>query len=248
VLVSILIPTHNRPHYLLRALGSLQAQTHPDWEALVVDDGDGSGLEAARSFGDPRVRAARNPGKGQIGARNHALERATGEIIAWLDDDDRWEDPVRLARVVRALGKDPALVHQHGWVVREEAGIEISREPFSLPASPEVLRRDNTLLTSSVAYPSAFHAELGSFDPAVGGYFDWDWYLRVLGAGHPLVTLETPGVLYTLHGGNSSAEVLSPRRVRDFEAFSRKHGLDVAIKNHTSLLEEGGNGAPHRQM
>ena len=39
-MVSVLIPTYNRPQLLLRALRSLQLQLYPDWEAVVVDDGD----------------------------------------------------------------------------------------------------------------------------------------------------------------------------------------------------------------
>jgi len=234
--VSVTIPTYNRPDYLTRALSSLASQTHADWESLVVDDGDGLGAEAARLLGDPRVHTARNRRQGQISARNAALALATGEVIAWLDDDDAWEDAWHLERVVRTLADGPALVHQHGWVVREEGGVETSHERFTLPASRDILRRDNTLLTSSVAYPRALHAELGPFDEAVGGYFDWDWYLRVLGAGYPLVTLGTPGVVYTLHAGSGSAEVLNPRRVRDFGAFARKHALEPTIKNHASLL------------
>jgi hypothetical protein len=97
-------------------------------------------------------------------------------------------------------------------------------------------------LTSSLAYPRALHAELGPFDANVGGYFDWDWILRVLGAGYELRTLETPGVCYALHERNASGEVASPRRLRDFHAFVQKHGLVLAIKNHASLLEERREG------
>jgi len=124
--VSVTIPTYNRPDYLTRALRSLVSQTHADWEAQVVDDGDGFGAEAARRLGDPRVRTARNHRQGQISACNAALALATGEVIAWLDDDDAWEDARHLERVVRTLTNGPALVHQHGWVVREEGGVETS--------------------------------------------------------------------------------------------------------------------------
>jgi glycosyltransferase involved in cell wall biosynthesis len=238
VRVSVVIPTYNRPHLLRRALRSLREQTHPDWEALVVDDGDGRGLAEAVAVRDPRVRALANRGRGQVDARNTALAHTTGDAVALLDDDDWWEDPAHLALVIAALSEGPALVHRHGWIVREEQGIERARESFALGASPETLQRDNTLLTSSLAYPRALHAELGPFDPAVGSYFDWDWILRVLRAGYRLHTLETPGVCYTLHERNASGEVASPTRLRDFQRFTRKHGLTLTIKNHASLLKE----------
>lgn len=86
-MVSVLIPTYNRPQLLLRALRSLQLQLYPDWEAVVVDDGDGSGILAAHSLRDPRILGVRNEGRGQVHARNTGLAHATGSIIALLDDD-----------------------------------------------------------------------------------------------------------------------------------------------------------------
>ena len=82
--VSILTPTHNRPKYLARALRSVLSQTHPDWEALVVDDGDGQGIKAALAMSDPRIKPGPNDGEGQVDARNTALKRATGDVIALL--------------------------------------------------------------------------------------------------------------------------------------------------------------------
>lgn len=236
--VSVLVPTFNRPAYLTRALRSLVLQTHTDWEALVVDDGDGRGLAAAAAFGDPRIRARPNDGQGQVDARNTALAQATGDAVALLDDDDWWEDPEHLAQVITVLEGGPALVHRHSFMVFEKDGQETARELFALPTTPQSLRENNTVVASSLAYPRFLHAELGPFDAEVGSYYDWDWLLRVLDAGYPLHTLPAPGVCYTVHAGGMSAVAATPRRLAYFERFRKKHNLDIAIKNHASLLEE----------
>lgn len=232
-MVSVLVPTFNRPQLLLRALRSLQAQLYPDWEVLVVDDGDGSGLEAARGLGDPRVRTMPNAGRGQVQARNTALGAASGEIIALLDDDDWWEDHTHLHRVLRALKSGPALVYRGGYLVQERGGLELERLPFDFAATPESLRQDNTILATGIAYPRSFHDELGPFDPEVSDYWDWDWYLRVTEAGYPLVQLPGRGVVVSMHGSNLSYSARQDERQRNLDRLSAKHGLSgIKLKDH----------------
>ena len=241
--VSVVMPTYNRPERVGRALRNLQAQSDPDWEALVIDDGDGRGRATALSFHDPRIKAFINAGKQQVDARNTAIVQATGDIIAWLDDDDWWEHPEHVAMLKQTL-QTPGLVHVHGWVVREQASTQNdadiceTREVFNLPATADSLRHDNTLLTSSIAYPKSFHQELGLLDRSLNGYFDWDWIVRVLNAGYPLKTIDLLSVCYLMHGGNGSAQVHNPRRVHDFTAFRDKHDLDIVIKSHEVVLQE----------
>lgn len=233
MVISVLIPTFNRPQLLLRALRSLQAQLYPDWEALVVDDGDGSGLEAARGLGDSRIRALPNAGKGQVQARNTALQAASGETIALLDDDDWWEDRTHLYRVLRVLRAVSALVYRGGYLVQERDGLELERLPFDLSATPESLRHNNTILATGIAYPKAFHDELGLFDPEMSDYWDWDWYLRVSGAGHPLIQLPGRGVVVSMHGANMSYSARQEERQRYLERLSAKHKLSgVKLKDH----------------
>jgi glycosyltransferase involved in cell wall biosynthesis len=233
--ISVIIPTYNRPEMLRQALESLQAQTDPAWEAIVVDDGDGRGLDFVEQLGDKRIRALMNKGEGQVQARNTAIQAATGDIIAWLDDDDWWEDKEHIERVKKAL-ETPALVHSYGYFVFTDK--HNKRTPYELSATAESMRKDNTLLTSSIAYPRYFHDELGLLDPTVEGYFDWDWHLRVLDAGYPLHTVESKDVCYRLHSGGRSNEAASPQRLKGFEALKQKHTLEIQIKNHLMVLEE----------
>ena len=95
--LTVIIPTHRRPEFLARALGSVLAQDWQDWDAVVVDDGEGEGIEAALRFTDPRVAAVANEGRGQVDARSTGLDRARGEVVCWLDDDDWWEDTGHLS-------------------------------------------------------------------------------------------------------------------------------------------------------
>jgi glycosyltransferase involved in cell wall biosynthesis len=237
--IDVVTPTRGRPERLLEALASLQDQTHQDWRAYVVDDGDGEGVRAAALAADPRIVAFRNPGRGQVDARNAALRVAEGEVVMLLDDDDLLLDPEHMSRVVQRLAVGPALVHRSGWLLFERGGVEVDREPFEPRADAASLRRDNTVLTCGLAWPRALHDLLGRFDADLEGYYDWDWTLRVLDAGLPLVELPGPGVGYRIHHGNASAS-RSARRAAAFERFRAKHGLQVVQKDHLQVHRERG--------
>jgi len=235
-MVSVLVPTYNRPALLLRALRSLQLQLYPDWEAVVVDDGDGSGILAAHGLRDPRILGVRNAGKGQVEARNTGLAHASGEIIALLDDDDWWLDPTHLHRVVRALKAQPGLVYRGGYLVRERDGLELERIPFDQTATPASLRSDNLLLATGAAYPRFFHDQLGLFDPEMSDYWDWDWYLRIVSAGYPLIQLPGRGVAVAIHGANMSYSSRALERQKNLDKLCAKHGLvGITLKDHRMI-------------
>ena len=236
--ISVVIATAFRPAVLTRALASLRSQRDADWEAWVVDDGDGDGAERARALRDPRIHGIVNPGRGQVDARNAAIVRAEGDAICWLDDDDWLEDAGHLRAIADALAGGPALLHRGGWLVAvDDDGQETGRDAFDLPADADSLRRDNTLLNPGLAYPRALHRELGLLDRELDGYYDWDWYLRVTAAGVPLRQLAGLGVAYRVHPGNRSRRP-SLDRERRFAALCAKHGLQTVMKHHVGVWLE----------
>lgn len=86
---SVIIPTHNRPHYLREALQSVVDQEGVELDVIVV--GDGATEETAQvAAGFPGVRYVRQSQAGPNAARNHALTMARFDYVALLDDDDLW--------------------------------------------------------------------------------------------------------------------------------------------------------------
>jgi len=235
VLATVIVPTRNRRALLERALRSVLAQDRTDWEAIIVDDGEGEGIAVAASLADPRVTAVPNAGRGVADARSTAIERARGELLCWLDDDDWWDDPGHLALVARDAAAGASFLYRAGWIVHEPGG---AREPFNHDATAGSLRRDNTVLTSSLAYRAELHETVGPLDRAAGGYCDWDFMVRMCDAGHEPRKLPGLGVCYSVHDESLSASVDAPARVRGFEHFARKHGLDIVLSNHVGIHRE----------
>ena len=88
-LVSVLLPTYNRPRYLAEALASAVRQTYRNLEILVIRDGGEEVADVVGSFHDARVVFIdRKENRGKPASLNEALSRAQGKYVAYLDDDD----------------------------------------------------------------------------------------------------------------------------------------------------------------
>jgi len=93
-LISIVIPTYNRAHLLGETIESIQKQTHPYWECIVVDDNSTDGTEKLMKSiisKDTRVQYYKKPStlpKGPSAARNFGFDKSKGKYINWFDSDD----------------------------------------------------------------------------------------------------------------------------------------------------------------
>ncbi|HYH36670.1 MAG TPA: glycosyltransferase family 2 protein [Azospirillum sp.] len=147
--VSVIVPAYRAEATIGRAVRSLLAQTHADWEAVIVaDDGaDYRALLAAEGLADPRLRfaATGRPGSGAPATRNVGLRAASRPLVAPLDSDDLWA-PGRLA-VLAPLALARGAAADNVVVVRERDGTELSTL-FPRSGSVGQLTADRFLATS----------------------------------------------------------------------------------------------------
>lgn len=104
-LVSIIMPSYNTAEYICESIQSVQAQTYPNWELIIVDDCSTDETdEVVRSFlADARIRYLKNEkNSGAAISRNYALREAKGRWIAFLDSDDLWS-PEKLEKQIQFM-------------------------------------------------------------------------------------------------------------------------------------------------
>lgn len=107
--VSIILPTYNRSHLLGRAIDSVLSQSFSQWELIVWDDGSMDRTsELVTSYSDQRIQYFYEPNRGAAYARNRAIERSNGDLIAFLDSDDVWSKE-KLAFQVQVMYEHPEI-------------------------------------------------------------------------------------------------------------------------------------------
>ena len=214
-LVSIVIPTFNRKHYVAAAIDSGLAQTHDHCEVIVVDDGsaDGTGRFLRRRYGaEIRYIAQDNQGPGI--ARNRGIEAARGEYIQFLDADDQLHaQKVELGLDVFQNDPDVAVVYTHYQFVASDGETRIDTPPFEIFSDDifcEMLRLTgcHILLSSSMHRSSALRA-VGGFadDVDFRSAEDWDLFLR-LAARYKFRAIDQRLVNRRMHGDMMSDDRL----------------------------------------
>jgi glycosyltransferase involved in cell wall biosynthesis len=199
--VSVVVPTRDRPEQLRRAVTAILGQTYRGpVECVVVYDQSDPELAWPPPPPGRRlvvVRNRRTPGL--AGARNSGVRAATGELVAFCDDDDEWR-PQKLARQVpRLVGTPSAAVSTTGIVVRHQDRSRTRLAPTILVTHRQLLRSRLTELHPStvLARRRRLLDDIGLVDERIPGSYaeDYDWLLRatrlapVLAVPEPLVVV-----------------------------------------------------------
>lgn len=184
-LISVILPTTSRIGPLARALHSLGEQEYGRWEAVVVCDGsyDPSGYVASLPFAD-QVRVVRLLTRGGPSvARNAGIHAAAGDVICYLDEDNRFE-PGYLGTLARSF-TDPAVevtLARARLCVEDEHGETLLSEdgPFDLREGA-VSRVAGNAALNAAAHRRAVVQYVGYFNGDLPVFEDWEFLLRATG-------------------------------------------------------------------
>ncbi len=175
--VSIVMPAYNGAGRIAAAIRSVLAQTHAQFELLIVDDGstDATTAVVAAFTSDPRVRLITGSHRGVAAARNLALSEARGEIIAYLDCDNRWK-PWYLEVMVAWMTLAALDIGYCAIALRsdEQRLIGYRGDDFDWAACLQ----ENYVDLNGLCHKRALVYEFGGFDTRLRRMVDWDLILR----------------------------------------------------------------------
>ncbi len=224
-LVSAIIPAFNGvTRYLEQAISSILAQTFLDFELIVVDDA--STDDTARlvlRFPQARYfRRAENGG--QAAARNDGARLATGQFLAFLDQDDLWESSfLEETTVALRANSDAALVHCDGHQVNERnVPLEYDGAMKHRASITQMLRGGHDVATSGSLFRKAYFDAGGGYDERLTIWEDIDLAIRLY-QQFDFLHLPRPLYCHRLYSHNVSREIPSERALESRKRFLEKH-------------------------
>ncbi|MGH2974743.1 MAG: glycosyltransferase family 2 protein [Solirubrobacterales bacterium] len=211
--VDVVIDNYNYATFLEEAIESARLQTHPAVNVIVVDDGSDDGSRAILDAQPEEVTVVLKENGGQASALNTGMEHSRGDVVIFLDADDRLH-PQAAARVAATFAADPALAKVQCRMDTIDAS---GNRLVEVKPPPHLTLPEGDMRQAELAYPfdltwmamsaNAFRAEsLRRILPIPEAEYRIcaDWYLVHLTALlGPVASLEQIGASYRIHGANS---------------------------------------------
>ncbi|MDY0302141.1 MAG: glycosyltransferase family 2 protein, partial [Trichlorobacter sp.] len=186
-LVSVIIPTYNRPDMLVGAVKSVLAQTFTNFEIIVIND---CGIDVSEIFtviDDKRITYINHEvSKGPAATRNTGIRAARGKYIAYLDDDDIYY-PDHLEILVSWLENNPEykVAYTDAYRAHQEpdgvGGYVVVKKdvPYSFDFDYERIFHINFIPILCIVHAKECMEVVGMFDESLRSHEDWDLWMRM---------------------------------------------------------------------
>jgi len=236
-LVSIYIPTKNRPDMLRRAVFSCLTQTYTKLEILIVDDGsDEAAIQTMQKLQkqDSRiVLLSTDNVKGACAARNIAIFAATGEFVTGLDDDDEFE-PTRIDSLVHAWAS-----HSNIGFICTGYQVITKTGGYRYGSKQRFISEQDLLFANYVGNqlfcPAAHMRGIGGFDESMPSCQDYDAWIRL--SEHYGGGVRIKQTSYIVHQEHDSPRISAHRnRVKGYDILLSKHRSKMSEAQHRSQL------------
>ena len=228
-LVSVIIPVYNGKKYISETIESVLGQTYAPIEIIIIDDGskDSSHNVIKPYLNDNKIKYYFQQNQGVAAARNFGIQKSSGNLIAFIDQDDLWL-PEKISRQVSLMSTNSQLALVHGRIeFINENGTRIK----PLWTHPEVsgycfkeMFSGNkiAMLTALVKKESIMAA--GMFDETIAITDDYDLWLKISYTNMVGYVDETIA-LYRYHGENTSGNIVAFKKneLQVLQNFLKKH-------------------------
>lgn len=235
-IVSVIIPTFNRPELLSEALKSVLSQTFTSFEAIIINDAGIDVKHVVESFNDPRLIYITNKtNQGLSAARNRGIQVAKGKYIAYLDDDDAFF-PEHLAILTTILMNSTYRAAYTDWnyiykKIQNQQVISYDTKPgYSFPFDRQRLLAQNLMIVNCVMHEKSCLDASGLFNENLDRAEDWDLWIRI-SRNCPFVHIPLVTAQYGLTENNN-------QMVTNWKGFYLNSILKIHAWYRNEIMEE----------
>lgn len=225
-LVSVVIPTYNRPQRLQSAIKTVESQSYTPIELVIIDDHSEVPASDVIDEGSIEVESLNvvrhDENRGLAAARNTGISRSAGKYIAFLDDDDRWKPTFIEQSVLEFTRSDCQLVYSGSETVTPSGDtIAVQNPTLQGDLRKEILQR-NFISASAVVVAQEGIKEISGFDESLPGWEDWDCWIRLSQIGDIRSTERVLGIR-TVNSEDQMSSDFNRIEEKCWPAFERKH-------------------------
>ena len=212
---SVVMPTYNSENYLAEAIGSVLNQEYANWELLVIDNFSTDDSPTILSqYSDSRIKVLQFRNDGVIAAsRNVAISRAEGQIIAFLDSDDRWV-PKKLGEMAKAFSHGADFVYHNVETINERSERigSIESRALSRNAFLDLATTGNIIVNSSVCVRATCLSSIDGISEKFEhiGLEDFNAWLKIASQGYRFVHIPATLGSYRVHDASHSGSIQEP--------------------------------------
>ncbi|HSZ32583.1 MAG TPA: glycosyltransferase [Puia sp.] len=228
-IVSIIMPAYNAQKFIQQTIDSVKNQIFTQWELIITNDGstdDTLNIIQENINSDSRICVITQINAKQAAARNSAIKKARGELLAFIDADDTWmPNKLSIQTGVFSANKDVDVVYSGGAMVYSD-GRSSTRYPteFGLFEGKEMyqkLYRSNIIPNLSVVFRKKWIYNIGLQDESAElvGCEDWEYWIRLAKAGCVFLGLNMDLFNYRVHSESMSNNLVQMKRAELFALY-----------------------------
>jgi glycosyltransferase involved in cell wall biosynthesis len=232
--ISVITPSYNQGVFLEDTILSVLGQNYPNLEYIVIDGGscDGS-LEIIKKYEKHLAYWESVKDNGQSHAINKGMEKATGDILCWLNSDDLFLPSTfsYVSKLFLNSGK-PALIYGNCILFREtENGMWALGTDVVGAAKTSALEAGDYIIQPSTFWTKTAWQQLGTLREEMHYAFDWEWFLRAKKSGIDLQPVNKILSMYRHHETHKTANGGEKRRDEIAAVYHQYSGHYASLYN-----------------
>ena len=224
--ISIVTPSYNQSRYLDQTINSILSQNYPSVEYIIMDGGstDGS-VDIIKKYAHRLAHWESRKDNGQADAIYRGFEKATGDILCWINSDDFLLNGalLRVAEMFRRFPDAQWLIG--GCVIVRESGKPITKFFGYTPTFESLLCAGMQFFQMSCFWKRNAFFKVGGFDCSLQFCFDYDLFLRLCEAGPPAVSHRILSAC-RMHPASKSSTIWETIGLQERELLRQRFGID----------------------